>query len=492
MSGRGGFRGGRGDWRGNQKRGRDNWRHNSGPKNLALGDPKGFPGVLVMCDERKEQRAMHEVADLLNEHLDERYPLPRNDVADSGVHAAGVDANDEDDDASAVKKQRSVADELADELAELGGDVASGGGSAEAGKSNADGSAKTAFVDLGQKFAGKRARWMDLDGRGIGMVWINGKEADVIDLIDPIFETTLKEKKLPTRFVSRMLPLQRIVKADTQIIVDTCAELALQCLPANKHTTYKLEVRARNNTSFRKGDVISAVVSALTDVRFKKAAVGAAAAGQATEPSSAALESAGAPAAETASAASSSSASDVAAAAGTTRSSGFTGPVMRAVLEDPETIVLIEVIKTLAGISIITDGKWVKYERYNIRTAAETPEEREARIAAAHAQAEKAAAAEAAKQGRAATAAASSASSASGGGTTQMWFAKEKEEVADGGDDDGGDENADEEADGGAGADPSAEGSSAAVQSSQPSSAIAVALETPQVQHTTASDGGQL
>ena len=64
-------------------------------------------------------------------------------------------------------------------------------------------------------------------------------------------------------------------------------------------------------------------------------------------------------------------------------SSGHLHPVN---LDDPEVTVILEGFGPLAGVSIVTDRQYTEFERYNVRMATETAEEREARLSTAAAQ----------------------------------------------------------------------------------------------------------
>ena len=352
-----------------------------------LGDPRGASGVLVMCDEKREQRAMHEVADLLNNELEERFPVAATAAVTCTGEGEGEDDHNDDEDGAAGAggpsgkrscskgPALSVADEMAAELVALGGSSFSASAS-----SGAASGAVRPRVDLGALLASKRARFMDVSGRGVGLVWVsNGPAAahssasssassaaadatsaadaasaaepavsppvDMVALLDPVFEAALRDKQLPTRYTSRMIPLQRIVQASAKAVVAAAAELARLTFPLPstgaveadaagagmaaraRAPSFRVEVRARNCTALTTGEVVAGVARALT-------------------------------------------AADVG---------------MRVCIDAPDALVVVEAVKFLAGVSVVAGGRWERFERYNIRVAAEDAEDRALRLERARA-----------------------------------------------------------------------------------------------------------
>ena len=348
-----------GGWRG----GRGGGGAHKLPRHLALGDPRGHCGVLVMCDEHREDRAMNEVADLLNNELDERFPLPplpQLQEEQEGQRRRGAGDADEADGAgeergaaeelaeaeAAPKRARTVAEEMAEELAALG---AGAGPAGDAGP-GADGApGQPRRTDLKKALAHKRARWLDLGGRGVGLVWVSrgpgpGPAVDIVELLDPVFGNALRDKQLPTRYTSRMLPLQRIVSATPAAVVEAALELAKAALvppaaaaaasssasapvaaPAPK--TFKVEMRSRNNTTLGKDEVISGIAKGLSAL----------------------------------------------------------GIGLRACFTAPDVVVIVEAVKAFAGIAVVVGGRWDRFERYNIRVTAESVADRSARLEKARA-----------------------------------------------------------------------------------------------------------
>ena len=309
---------------------------------MALGDPRGSCGIFVCCDEKRESKALNEVADLLNIELDEHFPIQQQIT--NSIDAKEIDDkdNDEDDIGSNPldggpeysKRIKSVAEEIADELANLGGEIVTREDSNPFTQGNEK---KKKFINLKSHLKHKRARFMDVGGRGLGLVWIDQKGStfgDIINLLDPIFEAALVDKKLPTRFTSRMIPLQSIVTASALSITEAALNLSKTVLPINQEgqvgikpvLSFKVEMRSRSNTTLKKDEIISSISKAftsITDCHFRPDHL------------------------------------------------------------SYDVLVIVEVVKFLAGVTVIKRSRWERFERYNIRIAAETIEERAKRFAKA-------------------------------------------------------------------------------------------------------------
>ena len=313
-----------------------------GPKIMALGDPRGSCGIFVCCDEKRESKALNEVADLLNIELDEHFPIQQQITNSIDAKEIYDKDNDEDDIGSNPldggpeysKRIKSVAEEIADELANLGGEIVTREDSNPFTQGNEK---KKKFINLKSHLKHKRARFMDVGGRGLGLVWIDQKGStfgDIINLLDPIFEAALVDKKLPTRFTSRMIPLQSIVTASALSITEAALNLSKTVLPINQEgqvgikpvLSFKVEMRSRSNTTLKKDEIILSISKAftsITDCHFRPDHL------------------------------------------------------------SYDVLVIVEVVKFLAGVTVIKRSRWERFERYNIRIAAETIEERAKRFAKA-------------------------------------------------------------------------------------------------------------
>jgi len=319
-----------------------------GPKMMALGDPRGSCGIFVCCDEKRESKALNEVADLLNFELDEHFPIQQQttnsiDVIDEDKDEDDIISNPLDGGPEYSKRIKSVAEEIADELANLGGVIVSPTDSNPFTHGNEK---KKKFINLKSHLKHKRARFMDVGGRGLGLVWIDqdqkGTFGDILNLLEPIFEAALVDKKLPTRYTSRMIPLQSIVTASALSITEAALNLSKSVLPVTIHQlststadqagfikpviSFKVEMRSRSNTTLKKDEIISSISKAftsITDCHFRPDHL------------------------------------------------------------SYDVLVIVEVVKFLAGVTVIKRSRWERFERYNIRIAAETTEERAKRFAKA-------------------------------------------------------------------------------------------------------------
>lgn len=188
--GRGGRGGGGGAWRGGGGRGG--------------GDPRGWPGVLVMCDQGREQRALAATGDVLLEYARKLYPQLWSGESSATAGGAPSAENGGASDASAAASlagpgggSGSIADELAAELAMVTGKAAptSAAAAAAAGRkrpraeeddsesaAGGDGDADSAASERapprlpagGSKPGAKgpvRVQFLEV-GRALGLVWL--------------------------------------------------------------------------------------------------------------------------------------------------------------------------------------------------------------------------------------------------------------------------------------------------------------------------------
>jgi uncharacterized protein len=191
--------------------------------NSSRGDPRGFPGILVMCAQTKETKALHTVADTLRDYIEQYFPsmLKKNQLQDESIS--------EDAELHQLDQQKSsssLADELAAELADIrGSDVV--------------------FDSVNQTFSHSKKKSRENEiivpqfrnlGRALGMVWFPNKDLDIVFLVNQIL-TDAKNKVLPELYsIVRMIPIQRFVTAYLDNITDYITEQipsALKSLLAN-------------------------------------------------------------------------------------------------------------------------------------------------------------------------------------------------------------------------------------------------------------------
>jgi hypothetical protein len=338
--------GGGGNWRG--RRGGGGGGGGGGASNWSsVGDPRGCCGLLISCDEGREKRAMHEVLELLTDSLAEEAaaaPLAAGAAPAEGAEAGGgaAAAAPPPPPPAPAARALTVEEELALELAEVGGGLpAAGAGAAGAAASSSSSSTAVAPEVLQARLAAQPARFMELGTRGLGLIWVTRPGVDILAWVDGLFARSRGSGRAVTRYVSRLLPAQRIVTATPAAIGGAVRELIAAAFPpgASRETTYKVELRMRNSGKLDKREAMDAVTGAI-------------------------------------------------------------GSRHLVMLEDPATVVLVEVCKHLACVAVLPGRRWQGTQRYNLRLAVETEEEARSRLAAAAANTAAAAAAAAAGKRR--------------------------------------------------------------------------------------------
>lgn len=225
---------------------RKRFRSDSGKnlcKSFALGDPRGFPGVLLMCDESREKRASFEFSDWLNEIID--------DLAESNV------SNDPDtSDGSPCKKKsefRSIEDEIKEELSNLTGSAPA------SGDVDILGSEKK---KLEKKFLSKKTKFVEIGVRGMGLLWINDVNIDITSILHDIFENAKNTHQFRTRCSSRIIPLQSICSPTLSSIEETLSKLVAD-VDKDLGYSFKVEFRIRNSTQISKMEIFNLVHNVL-------------------------------------------------------------------------------------------------------------------------------------------------------------------------------------------------------------------------------------
>lgn len=292
-------------------RGRKRYRSQSAKplnKSFALGDPRGHPGVLIMCDDNREKRASFELSDWLNEIIDDLAVVSTNTASDIAESNRGE---------SEKKAFRSIEDELQAELVELTGMDAHG-------RSDQKDISKDT---LEEKFKAKKVKFVEIGVRGMGLLWINDNSVDIVSILHGIYEEAKNSHQFRTRCSSRIIPLQTITAPALSSIEEALLQLVNE---SNKDEsfTFKVEFRSRNSAAITRAEIYNLVHKVL-------------------------------------------------------------GPKATVSLTNPDKIILIEGVKSFAGLSILPGWAWEKYHRYNIRNTAETEEQRAFRLEKAAEQAEK-------------------------------------------------------------------------------------------------------
>jgi len=265
-----------------------------------------------MCDEGREKRAMHEVYELLMEDLKPVKVEESPPTIESSNDKPQI-------------RPLTVAEELAKELEEVGGEL--GGASGKDGEAGKEQSATAIPAEkLQSRLALQPARFMDIETRAMGLLWVTEPDFDVVSWVDSLFAKAAGSGMVSTRYVSRIIPIQSFITADIGSIAATVKELFASLFPPTvaRETTYKVELRIRNSGKLdkEKGSVMEAIGKAVGSRHLVS-------------------------------------------------------------LDEPQTVVLVEVVKHLACVALVTERRWQKLSKFNVRVNSETAEQRESRMKAA-------------------------------------------------------------------------------------------------------------
>jgi hypothetical protein len=141
----------------------------------------------------------------------------------------------------------------------------------------------------------------------IGLVEITNPDINIINIVDSIMERVINKKAIFEK-VLRIIPIQKIVKVNKEDICNAIKEITTSNIKINNIEsvyTYKVDIRVRRAT-VDKESILDSIID-IIDIKHKVN------------------------------------------------------------LQKPEVVFLVEIINELAFISVITDNKWNKYKRYNVR-----------------------------------------------------------------------------------------------------------------------------
>jgi tRNA(Ser,Leu) C12 N-acetylase TAN1 len=270
----------------------------------------------------------HEAVQQIREMMPELYAEPAKvETADAeqgeGEERTGEEASPTDASAGVSATSApptaasTIADELEAELAALRGVVVKSDAGTE-----------------GEERMGKRARGPNGEARpvktltckydqlcrAVCIVWLPRAGVDVTPVIDRIMTTATEERRCPLKSTSRLIPVQLFTGAHIDSIKTGLSKLVNGAFKPERPTTWGAEIRIRNNTSLSRMDVLRVLRELI--------------------PSSHMVD-----------------------------------------LCNPETTVLVEVCQSTAGLSMLNQRRFQKFANYNIQLLAETPEEKDARLA---------------------------------------------------------------------------------------------------------------
>ncbi|KAF0683946.1 Aste57867_24027 [Aphanomyces stellatus] len=236
---------------------------------------KGFSAVLVTCDKTKERQVVKDILNILNDTADILYPKKVDENAD--------DDNDDaakDDDA----KPKSSAEMLQEEIAGLKKDAK----------------------------AGKTGRFTALDSgvKGIILVQFLDESMDVKKVIDHIFQQVQNTMEFSSRFIQRMIPLEKMCYPSVEDITACATPFIERHFKDTKDIQYSVEVRKRNSGNIASMDIINACVAVV-------------------------------------------------------------GAQHKVNLTKPEVVIVIEIFKNVCGVSVVTN--FHQHKKFNVRMILEPP-----------------------------------------------------------------------------------------------------------------------
>jgi tRNA(Ser,Leu) C12 N-acetylase TAN1 len=278
-----------------------------------LAEAVGCPGILVMLAQGKETQGLREAVLLISEWIQRVYPPAHGAESIAGAQDAPI----------ASPAVHSVAEELAAELAELSGHAGSK-------RSREDSSAPADSVPIRSAVL----------CRAIGIMWFPGASGSGVDpcvVVNALMDELAATKQHHTKFVDRLLPLQRIVRCGMTEVLDAAEallapELNPEPLPGGRadgaapvsldkpdRLTWSAEIRSRNT------DMLSRqlLIGGLGDLMRKRFVVD---------------------------------------------------------LVDPSHTLLVEAVMSVAGVSVVRGHAFKRFHKYNVRLVTETDAERDARL----------------------------------------------------------------------------------------------------------------
>ncbi|ETI44789.1 hypothetical protein F442_10440 [Phytophthora nicotianae P10297] len=206
----------------------------------AAANAKGHGAVLVTCDKIKERQSVSDALNILNEAADRFFPAAEEDNKDEGEAAA-------DEEGDSVQKK------LQEEIAAL------------------------------QTQAKKRqtGRFTALDTGVKGAVLIQFKDDNVSPtaLLSKIFEEVESSKDFASRFIQRMIPLEKVGYSSVEAIKELAAPMIkahLEAFKAERKAAGKdedfefaVDFKRRNCTNLNSMDVINALVELVGEDKTK-------------------------------------------------------------------------------------------------------------------------------------------------------------------------------------------------------------------------------
>uniref|UniRef100_K3X3L8 THUMP domain-containing protein n=1 Tax=Globisporangium ultimum (strain ATCC 200006 / CBS 805.95 / DAOM BR144) TaxID=431595 RepID=K3X3L8_GLOUD len=204
---------------------------------------KGSGGVLVTCDKTKERQSVRDALNILNEAADKFFPSTKQEAD------GGNDEDDEDDDNDASATATTVQQKLQDEINALKSDA--------------------------KKRKTGRFTALDTGVKGVILIQILDKEISAIALITKIFEEVEATKEFASRFINRMIPLEKLGHAAKDDILELAKPMVEAHLKEFQEEQKKLhgddaeivpleyavEIKRRNCTHLNSMEVINGLAA---------------------------------------------------------------------------------------------------------------------------------------------------------------------------------------------------------------------------------------
>ncbi|KAG6611682.1 Trna acetyltransferase [Phytophthora cinnamomi] len=208
----------------------------------AAATAKGHGAVLVTCDKTKERQSVSDALNILNEAADKFFPVAEEDKKDQGTEEAA-----EEEGADSVQKK------LQEEIAAL----------------------------QTQAKSRQTGRFTPLDTGVKGAILIQFKDDSVSPtaLLSKIFEQVEITKDFASRFIMRMIPLEKVGYSSVETIKELAAPMIKTHLEAFKEEQkaagtdepleFAVEFKRRNCTNLNSMDVINGLVELVGEDKTK-------------------------------------------------------------------------------------------------------------------------------------------------------------------------------------------------------------------------------
>ncbi|RQM17027.1 hypothetical protein DD237_002074 [Peronospora effusa] len=206
----------------------------------AATNAKGHGAVLVTCDKIKERQSVSDALNILNEAADRFFPLTEK-------------RNEEEEKNATEEGESSVQKKLQEEVAEL--------------QTQAKNRQTGRFTPL------------DTGVKGAVLIQFKDNNLSPIDLLRKIFEHVETTKEFASRFITRMIPLEKVGYASVESIKELAAPMIEAHLKAFKEEqqaavtdeifTFAVEFKRRNCTNINSMEVIDALVELVGDDKTK-------------------------------------------------------------------------------------------------------------------------------------------------------------------------------------------------------------------------------